>query len=111
MAYRRGCANANADALSRLPLPAGRAVVPAQGYSQVLRDLHSSHPGIVKMKAIARIYMWWPNIDHNIDYVMGTCLSYQAQRDRVPGASLQILVTHSRRLCRTFFRSHVSCDN
>ena len=36
---------------------ANRVVVPPQRYSQVLQELHSSHSGIVRMKAIARSYV------------------------------------------------------
>ena len=36
-----------------------RAVVPARLMSTILRDLHQDHGDVVRMKAIARNYIWW----------------------------------------------------
>lgn len=44
--YCPGKDMANADALSRLPL--ARVVVPPKGREAVLKELHETHPGIVK---------------------------------------------------------------
>ena len=33
---------------------------------RLLRELHATHPGIVKMKALARSFMWWPAIEQEV---------------------------------------------
>ena len=43
-----------------------RVVVPKKLYSAVLQELHSAHPGIVCMKAIARSYIWWPGLEKQV---------------------------------------------
>jgi hypothetical protein len=43
----------------------------------VLDELHEGHLGIVKMKALARSYMWWPSIDQSIEDMAKTCSGCQ----------------------------------
>ena len=35
-----------------------RVVIPARGQRQLLEDLHTAHPGMVRMKNLARSYLW-----------------------------------------------------
>ncbi|XP_011688809.1 PREDICTED: uncharacterized protein K02A2.6-like [Wasmannia auropunctata] len=50
-----------------------RVVVPEKFRGSVLRELHASHFGIVKIKMIARSYVWWPNIDSEIENMVAAC--------------------------------------
>ena len=42
--------------------------------SKVLSELHTDHPGICRMKALARSYVWWPTIDNDIETLVKACL-------------------------------------
>ena len=46
-----------------------RVVVPWKCRQVVLDMLHEGHPCIVRMKSIARGYVWWPGLDQNLTTV------------------------------------------
>ena len=50
-----------------------RVVVPPPGQATMLQLLHSSHSSVVKMKALARSYIWWPGIDQQIENITQQC--------------------------------------
>ena len=39
-----------------------RVVVPPRGRSKVIDELHEGHPGMTRMKQLARSFVWWPSI-------------------------------------------------
>ena len=50
-----------------------RIIVPQKYQSQLLAELHTGHMRIVRMKAIARSYVYWPNIDLDIEMLVKGC--------------------------------------
>ena len=50
-----------------------RVVVPQQGRKAVLDELHETHSGCSKMKALARSYVWWPKMDSDIENMIKHC--------------------------------------
>ena len=69
-------------------LRGSRVVVPPQGRQLVLDELHETHPGVNRMKALARSYIWWPNMDADIERVVKLCPDCQAVRPAPPSARL-----------------------
>ncbi|KAL2081888.1 hypothetical protein ACEWY4_021706 [Coilia grayii] len=63
-----------------------RVIIPSKLRPRLLSELHTGHPGVVKMKAVARSYMWWPGIDSQIEQVSKTCQSCQLSQ-KAPGPS------------------------
>ncbi len=41
-------------------------IVSPQGRQAVLEELHDTHPGCSRMKALAQCYIWWPKMDTDI---------------------------------------------
>lgn len=58
-----------------------RVIIPEKYQSDVLGELHIAHPGIVRMKEIARSYVWWPGMDLSIEQTVRNCQSCQQVRN------------------------------
>ncbi|KIH67533.1 hypothetical protein ANCDUO_02135 [Ancylostoma duodenale] len=54
-----------------------RVVIPPELRSKVLKELHIGHPGIVRMKKLARSYVYWPNIDSDCEDMVRRCTNCQ----------------------------------
>ena len=67
---------AEADCLLR----GTRVIVPLKLRSKVLAELHQGHCGVVRMKALARNYVWWPGLDEEIANMVMGCAECQAVR-------------------------------
>ncbi|XP_056138833.1 uncharacterized protein K02A2.6-like [Lampris incognitus] len=59
-----------------------RVVVPPKLRPRVLNELHTAHQGVVRMKSLARSYVWWPGMDSQIELQAKSCHSCQrSQRE------------------------------
>ena len=65
-----------------------QVIIPPTLQTQLLNELHSTHLGVVKMKAVARSIIWWPNMDKDIERVVMSCQNCAAQRSSPPVAPL-----------------------
>ena len=65
-----------------------RVVIPKSLQPQVLQSLHVNHPGVSRMKAIARSHFWWSGLDKDIETTGKTCHSCQTNQSNPPAAPL-----------------------
>lgn len=63
-----------------------RMVIPKTLRKDLLDELHVAHMGTIKMKALARSYFWWPNLDLEIEKITKSC---------------ELCIKHSNNPCRT----------
>lgn len=60
-----------------------RVVVPPPARAKVFDILHETHPGVNRMKGLARSYVWWPGMDAEIENRVKDCPECQEQQ-KVP---------------------------
>ena len=65
-----------------------RVLIPRKLQDKVLKSLHENHPGITRMKAIARSYFWWSGLDRDIESLAKSCSVCQALQATPPAAPL-----------------------
>ncbi|XP_043266601.1 uncharacterized protein K02A2.6-like [Venturia canescens] len=65
-----------------------RVIIPEDLRKNLLKELHDSHLGVVKMKSVARSYIWWPGIDNEIENVVKSCEWCLEAADNPPKAAL-----------------------
>ncbi|XP_015778003.1 PREDICTED: uncharacterized protein K02A2.6-like [Acropora digitifera] len=58
-----------------------RVVIPNKLQDRVLKELHDGHMGVVKMKALARSYVWWPNINAQLEELAKACSGCQQNQN------------------------------
>ena len=66
-----------------------RVIIPPQGRTAVLQELHEGNPGMTRMKALARMYVWWPLLDKDIKTYVQQCHLCQQQQAALPVTLLQ----------------------
>ena len=65
-----------------------KVIVPVKLQRWVIKELHTGHPGKVKVKSLTRIHVWWPGINQNIEELAKNCPSCQQFRNRPPPTTL-----------------------
>ena len=65
-----------------------RVVIPTNLQDRILNELHFTHPGIIKMKLLARSYVWWPILDSSIENLVRSCTDCAALHSLPPKAPL-----------------------
>lgn len=61
-----------------------RVVIPSTCRTRVIKELHESHMGIVKTKALARSYVWWPGVDEAVEAACRGCAVCASVADAPP---------------------------
>ena len=51
----------------------GRVIIPESLRETVLLELHDVHPGITRMKVLARSFVWWPKMDEDLETIAKKC--------------------------------------
>ena len=84
----------------------------------MLNILRDTHPGIVKMKSLARSYVWWPKMNTNLEEKVKSCATCQSHQKTPPCLPLHPwewpgppLVASARRLCGSFYGEDVLADH
>ena len=65
-----------------------RVVIPLQGREAVITLLHEGHPGICRMKRLARGYVWWPGMDGDLELAVKQCTQCQEHQKLPPKAPM-----------------------
>ena len=65
-----------------------RVVIPKKLQSTILDEIHQDHPGVVRMKTMARSYFWWPRLDKEIEKKVKGCVDCQSVNGNPPRALL-----------------------
>ena len=70
-----------------------RLVVPPKARERVIDVLHSTHPGVSRMKSLAQSYVWWPGMDTEIKNRVKSCHACQENLNspaKAPVAPMEI---------------------
>ena len=81
--YRKNELSVESDCLIRR----NRVIIPFHLRNKILTELLENHPGIVRMKALARSYVWWAGVVIEIENTVKSCNACQINHT-MPGTSL-----------------------
>lgn len=65
-----------------------RVIVPLPGQAQVMEALHDAHPGVSRMKSLARSFVWWPGMDNALEEEVKDCFPCRSNQKMPPSAPL-----------------------
>jgi hypothetical protein len=86
--YRSRCAELSTE--GGVVLWGARVIIPETLQQKVLMELHEVHPGINRMKALARSYVWWPGIDADIEQTVRDCRECQMNQSKPASAPAHV---------------------
>ena len=66
-------------------------VIPTKMRQEVLHQFHESHQELVRTKQRARLVVYWPDIDNDIDDIICTC---QKCQDTLPSNSKEPIISN-----------------
>ena len=84
--------------------------MPEKGRQRVIQMLHQAHPGVSRMKSLARCYVWWPGIDGDLENCVKVCEACQVNQKTVTSLVLatEAMGACTYRLCRPVYGEDVS---
>lgn len=65
-----------------------RVVIPKEMQIKILELLHEGHIGIVRTKMLARQYVWWRNIDNDIEAFINHCSVCQQTQKKASSVTI-----------------------
>ena len=74
--------------LSGCILWGSRVVVPPPGRVPIIKILHDGHPGVSRMKSLARSVVWWPGLDAELEAKVKSCEACQVNSRSPPKSPL-----------------------
>ena len=80
-----------------------RVVIPFQLCERVINELHDSHPGILRMKALVRSYFSWSSLDEMIETCVEQCKTCQVNQNMPASAPFH----HWERTTKSWVRIHI----
>ena len=63
-------------------------MVPVAGQTKVIEEIYQGHPGITRIKGLARSFVRWPGVDKQLEEKVGSCKSFQQNQNASPVAPL-----------------------
>ena len=66
-----------------------RVIIPPKNWEAFLVKFHEGHSGMTRMKALARMYVWWPGMEKDIEAKVNLCTRCQMLQPAPPVAPLQ----------------------
>ncbi|KAK3919184.1 hypothetical protein KUF71_008333 [Frankliniella fusca] len=66
-----------------------RVIIPCTLQKEVLKALHEGHPGIVRSKLLAKMYVWWPFLGVDLTQMSSSCsicalVNYKSEKVFIP---------------------------
>ena len=58
-------------------------VIPAVLTKKILKDFHTGHLGMSRMKALIRSYIYWPGMDKDIENMQKLCIGSKSTSHKI----------------------------